>query len=295
MKSSCRRAFIPVLLLCALPWLSARGDSGSTTSTFTATTSIPGPLRSFLRMAGISQKVSPDEVLPLLARDVATKGYQTLTEKSGKPSAAGRATEYLLLLQGYLKQARQLEALAGPEGVIRVSGCNDAGSLLTILGYTVGQTCGPNFALQASDADTAFLAVDSGFPLENLEEALRSGQPFTYPYAASRVPVLFAENDWTAMAKKSDGDRVDVVDSLLHDPALARLYWSMSRIDLETGTSLENGLRACENCFRMLPSSISMGATFSSGTGMWLCQGESVRQPRGKRSREAIRINRQSS
>src|SRR5438552_6234987 len=30
---------------------------------------IPGPLRSFLRMAGISQKVSSEEVLPLLARN----------------------------------------------------------------------------------------------------------------------------------------------------------------------------------------------------------------------------------
>src|SRR5580693_9509514 len=36
---------------------------------------IPGPLRSFLRMAGISQKVSPDEVLPLLARNVVISGY----------------------------------------------------------------------------------------------------------------------------------------------------------------------------------------------------------------------------
>src|SRR5215471_3483053 len=33
-----------------------------------ATITIPGPLRSFLRMAGISQKVSLDEVLPFLAR-----------------------------------------------------------------------------------------------------------------------------------------------------------------------------------------------------------------------------------
>src|SRR5216110_2572179 len=31
---------------------------------------ISGPLRSFLRMAGISQKVSSEEVLPLLARNV---------------------------------------------------------------------------------------------------------------------------------------------------------------------------------------------------------------------------------
>ena len=107
------------------------------------------------------------------------------------------------------------------------------------------QTCGPNVALQTSDPDKAFLAVDSGFPLENLEEALRSGQPFAYPFAASRVPVLFAEDDWTAMVKKAKGDHVDVVDSLLLDPAVARLYWSMSRIDSETGASLQQspGLR----------------------------------------------------
>src|SRR5579864_2338604 len=38
--------------------------------------SIPGPLRSFLRMAAISQKISPEEVLPLLARNVVVNGFQ---------------------------------------------------------------------------------------------------------------------------------------------------------------------------------------------------------------------------
>lgn len=41
---------------------------------------IPGPLRSFLRMAGISQKTTPEEVLPLLSRNVFMQGY----EGSGK-------------------------------------------------------------------------------------------------------------------------------------------------------------------------------------------------------------------
>jgi hypothetical protein len=47
---------------------------------------IPGPLRSFLRMAGISQQTSPDEVLPLLAQMVTTRGY-----------ARGAPTEFLIL------------------------------------------------------------------------------------------------------------------------------------------------------------------------------------------------------
>jgi len=37
---------------------------------------IPGPLRSFLRMAGVSQEISIDEVLPTLARNAALYGYQ---------------------------------------------------------------------------------------------------------------------------------------------------------------------------------------------------------------------------
>ncbi len=37
---------------------------------------IPGPLRSFLRMAGLRQKVSPEEVMPMLARNVLLHGYQ---------------------------------------------------------------------------------------------------------------------------------------------------------------------------------------------------------------------------
>jgi len=85
---------------------SAASNSSSDTSTTTvpsaevpkpAATSatsvtIPGPLRSFLRMAGISQKISTEEVLPLLARNVAVEGYQ------GRKDSKGRPTEFLLLL-----------------------------------------------------------------------------------------------------------------------------------------------------------------------------------------------------
>src|SRR5450756_520468 len=48
---------------------------------------IPGPLRSFLRMAGISQKASPEDVFPLLARNIYLHGYQE-----------NRPTEFLLLI-----------------------------------------------------------------------------------------------------------------------------------------------------------------------------------------------------
>jgi hypothetical protein len=189
---------------------------------------IPGPLRSFLRMTAISQKITPEEVLPLLARNVVMSGYQ-----GGKP------TEFLVLVNWYMDQARELEALAGRGGVIHVSNCDDARRLLVILGYRLQQSCGPDAALETADANRAFLTIDSGFPLADLEEALREGKPFDTPYASTKVPVLYKSSDWVQNKKNANRG---VVDSILRDPDLARLYWAMSRMDTETGQFLWQSL-----------------------------------------------------
>src|SRR6202046_2159383 len=151
---------------------------------------IPGPLRSFLRMAGISQKASADDVLALLARNVYLRGYQQNTP-----------TEFLILIERYVSQARELQVLAGPSNTIRVAGCDDAGTLVQILGYRLREGCGQkNFTLETANPERAFLTIDSGFPLVELEEALQKGTPFSYSYPASQVPVLFHERDWTTLS-----------------------------------------------------------------------------------------------
>jgi hypothetical protein len=190
-----------------------------------ASVAIPGPLRSFLRMAGISQKVAPDEVLPLLARNVAVEGYQ------GRKDRTGRPTEFLILLKRYVEQARQLVTLAGPERTIRVANCDQAGPLLDVLGYRVREGCGKSVALETADPERAFLTIDSGFPLAELEQTLQGGKPFAFPFTVSQVPLLFSAGDWT----QGGGD---VLDAMLDDPMLARLYWAMSRMDTETNASL---------------------------------------------------------
>jgi len=207
-------------------------SSGAPTSA-PAETTIPGPLRSFERMAGISPKTSPGEVLPLLAHETNVRGYD-----HRKP------TEYLLLLRRYLQQARELVVLAGPEAVIRVSNCDDAGPLLGILGYQLRQPCGADTTLQVADSGKAFLASDSGFPLAALEEALRAGRPFVYPYPSSRVPVLFALSDWgtPAPGAKSGNTRADLVDILLHSSASARLYSAFAGMDGDTAQALRQSL-----------------------------------------------------
>jgi len=188
---------------------------------------IPGPLRSFLRMAGISQKVSPEEVMPLLARNVFVLGYER-----GWPK--GRPSEFLILLTRYVQQARELAALAGPDGVIRASTCDEAKPLLKILGYRTRADCGQRSTfLETADPQRAFLTIDSGFPLPDLEKSLQEGRAFTYSFSTSQVPAPPVEIDWSKKGKK-----VDVVDMLLGDPELARFYWALARMDAETISAL---------------------------------------------------------
>src|SRR5439155_16758040 len=240
----CRPAFPLAVFLSAYAclagraWSAAQGNASETANAVqpfgegsmpsTATVTIPGPLRSFLRMAAISQKVSPEEILPLLARNVVVEGY------SGK-GRGRRPTEYLILLQGYKEHARELLELAGTEGLISLANCSEAHPQLTTLGYRLAQPCGPNASVETADPGRAFLTVDSGFPLPDIEQTLRGEKPFAHSFPSSKVPVLFDARDWTSLDRSKNGD---VIDSILRDPSLARLYWALARVDENTRTFL---------------------------------------------------------
>ena len=186
-------------------------------------------------MAGISQKVRPEEVLPLLSRNVFLQGYE----------GADHVTEFLVLLRRYVVQARELSALAAESGMtLRVSNCEDAKPLLRILGYRTRTNCGqPDATLITEDPERAFLAIDSGFPLSELESTLQGGPPFQYEYVSSSVPVLFAGSDWTMSSKKNYTENSrDLLETILHDPSVARLYWALSRLDPETARSLQESI-----------------------------------------------------
>src|SRR6516164_3683097 len=201
------------------PPRSPHADNGNSLDAGSAVT-IPGPLRSFRRMAGISQKVSPDEVMPLLARNVFLRGY------SGQGSSV-RPTEFLILLRRYVDQARELAALAGPEGTIRVSGCADAQRVLQVLGYRVRPDCGQaNTYVETADPQRAFLTTDSGFPLPELEKTLQGGPAFSYEYPNFQLPILLSERDWTSASERTGklGKDSELLDLILRDPAMARLY-----------------------------------------------------------------------
>jgi hypothetical protein len=179
-------------------------------------------------MAAISQKVSGDDVLPLLARNVYVQGYQQ-----------SNPTEYLILLDRYVQQARELQILAGTSNTIRVKSCDDVGTLVQILGYRIREGCGQkNIFLETANPERAFITIDSGFPLTELETALQEGKPFSYAYSATHVPVLFNENDWIALNSSKKRTGGDLIEVLVNDPNVARLYWALAKVDKETRLAL---------------------------------------------------------
>ncbi|MBV9625077.1 MAG: hypothetical protein JOZ14_13980 [Acidobacteria bacterium] len=183
-------------------------------------------------MAGISQKVSREEVLPLLARNIYVQGY--IGWRDG-----GRPTEFLILLTRYVNQAKELAGMAGPDGTIEVANCAEAGRLLRVLGYRMRSSCGQAGAsLITADPERAFLTTDSGFPLPALEDALRQDKPFSYKFPQTQVPLLFTEKDWKDLVKNNRKENYGLVELLLRHPLLARLYWAVSRTDAETATAL---------------------------------------------------------
>ena len=189
---------------------------------------ISGPLRSFLRMAGLSQAVAPNEVLPTLSHTVVLQGYQL-----------GRPTEFLVLLRRYVRQSNELSALAQNQA-LHVKGCDDAESLLRILGYRIEGSCGNSeMRLITADPERAFLTIDSGFPLVDLEDALQHNKPFSLDYRGTAVPVVFTSADWVSLTSTKEQEGRGLLETLLYEPQVARLYWAFSRIDPSTAVLLK--------------------------------------------------------
>ena len=198
---------------------------------------IPGPLRSFARMAAISPESSPEDLLPALARNVVTNGYQ-----ASHSNDALEQTEYLKLVHRYLSQARELEKLAGDSAVIKVDSCesNVVPELLRVLGYRMRGGCGSEVVLETVNASRAFLTTDSGFPLSDLEQALRTNRPFRYEYHPTSVPVLFGPDYWLGASK--DKESADFLETFLSDPAICRLYLGLSKLDPETAAAMRKAI-----------------------------------------------------
>ena len=198
------------------------------------TADIPGPLRSFARMAALSADSDPSDILAALARNVVTNGYQ-----ASHNNEALEQTEFMKLVHRYLAQARELEKLAGDKHVIAIDNCDSpaAGELLRILGFRMRGGCGSEVVLETVNAPRAFLTTDSGFPINDLEQDLRTNHAFTYDYHPTAVPILFGQDYWGSSKDKDSG--ANFVEYFISDPALCRLYLGFSKLDGATAEGMK--------------------------------------------------------
>lgn len=204
------------------------------------TVDIPGPLRSFNRMAALSPELPAADVVSAIARNIVTNGYQAASSNE-----ALEPTEYLKLIIRYLSQARELEKLTGADKVMKVETCESpvTAELLKVLGYRMRGGCGSDVVLETVNATRAFLTIDSGFPLSDLEVALRTNKPFVYDYSPSKVPVLYGSEYWLSSREKSVDNKA-FIDLFLEDPSLCRLYLGLSKLDRETAEELKKFMPA---------------------------------------------------
>lgn len=203
----------------------------------TLTAPIPGPMRSFARMAAISPDATPEDIFPALARNVVTNGYQ-----ASHSNDALEQTEYLKLVHRYLSQARELTKVAGESKVIKVENCEspNVAELIRILGFRMRGGCGSEVVLETVNAARAFLTTDSGFPVHELEQALRTNRPFTYDYRATDAPVVFGPEYWLGGAKEKEAP--DFLEAFISDPSICRLYLGLSKLDRETAEEMRKAI-----------------------------------------------------
>lgn len=213
-------------------------SSAKPDSAMAATATLPGPLRSFARMAAISPDSPPTDILSALARNVVTNGFQ-----ASHSNDALEQTEYLKLVHRYLSQAHELENLAGADKVIKIANCDAANvaELIRILGFRMRGGCGSEVVLETVNAARAFLSTDSGFPINELEQALRTNRPFTYDYHPTVLPVLFGPEYWMGGAK-GDKEQADFLETFISDPSVCRLYLGLSKLDRQTAEALRKAI-----------------------------------------------------
>src|SRR5437764_8766643 len=183
-------------------------------------------------MAALTPDLAPEELLPALARNVVTNGY----EASG--NEALQQTEYLRLLVRYIGQARELQAMTNKDRKIVIPNCDseETGNLLKALGYRMRGSSGADIVLETVNATRAFLTIDSGFPLTQLEQDLRANRRFELAFASTQVPVLYNSDYWLSALGRSG--QADFIDAFLSDPSLCRLYLGLSRLDRTTAEAV---------------------------------------------------------
>ncbi|MDZ7638377.1 MAG: hypothetical protein U5J83_09030 [Bryobacterales bacterium] len=85
--------------------------------------------------------------------------------------------------------------------------------------------------LETVNPTKAFITVDSGFPLADLEQALRTNRPFSFDMTPTKIPILYGPEYWMLDDPKKEKSPIQ---TFLSDPAMCRLYLSLAKLEKNT-------------------------------------------------------------
>ena len=242
---------------------------------------IPGPLRSFNRMAALSPDLPAEELVGALARNVITNGYQAT---SGSESL--EPTEYLKLVFRYLSQARELEKLTDDNKVLRLDNCDSpqTGSC----SRSSASVCVVAAALKSCSRPSTRPAPSSPWtPASRWPTWSRPSAPTGPSPTITNHPGSRCSTPPNTGYRPAKSRRGEFVDTFISDPSLCRLYLGMSKIDPETAEQLRKTLTS--RAFAPLPtSSISSAVCSASKTARPSCPGRRVPSPPGQSSSASL-------
>ena len=156
--------------------------------------------------------------------------------------------------------------------MIKIETCDSTqtGELLRVLGYRMRGGCGSEVVLETVNATRAFLTIDSGFPLAELEQGLRTNRPFAYDYQAHAGPgALYAR---LLAVRQEDRQGAEFIDTFLGDPSLCRLYLGLSKLDPATADELRKRRHASRRYAPMRTYWISTAACSRCATEKPWCR-----------------------
>ena len=179
-------------------------------------------------MAGISQESKPADCFRCW-----------LAMHSSTATKWGRRRNTWCWKTGMCIRRGELQPLAVSDGQIHVTGCGDVGPLIQVLGYQFENGCGHD--RRNADHRQCGARISHSrlrVPADQARTVAATGTPFTYAYPATRIPILFHEDDWLSLLPAKDRAGATLLDLLLNDQNADRLYAAMSRLDPETRHAL---------------------------------------------------------
>ena len=192
---------------------------------------IPGPLRSFARMAALSPDLAPKNCCP--PWPATSSPTATRRPRPTKPWSRPNISSWWSAIS--LKPANSKswpDQQDHPHRDLRIDG-NRRHAARDRISHARRLRIGRGARNRQRLARISHhrFRIPSG----RLEQALRTNRPFKLDYHPARVPILYTVEYWQPPAKdKSRQNQGEFIDYFLSDPSLCRLYLGLSKLDPET-------------------------------------------------------------